>query len=145
MLGDAVAQAALLFVLRVRRRCRLLLQLLQFFLQVGQASHQRANGLVLGGLLLHFGPARVGVLLISRLVGFRIENPLQRQIVQRPVIFREIENAIARLEIEIRAIQLVAMPQPAGESLLRHLRVENLALEIVDRGFLRARRHGNAG
>jgi hypothetical protein len=34
------------------------------------------------------------------------------------------------------------MPKPAGEGLLRHLGIENFALEIIDGGILRTRRHG---
>ncbi len=143
--GGVLVASALLLVLGRWRRARLLLQRLEPLLQIGQACHQRAIGSVLDGFLLHFRPARVGVLLIPRLVGLRIEDMLKSQIVQGPVIFVEIENAIARLEIEICAIQLAAMPQPAGESFLRHAGIEDFALEIVDGGILRPRRHGKTG
>lgn len=49
----------------------------------------------------------------------------------------ELENAIARLQIKILAVELAAMLQPASEGLLRHSGVENLALDIVDGGILR--------
>jgi hypothetical protein len=55
-------------------------------------------------------------------------------------ILLKVEDAIARLEIKMFAIELVAEFQPAGEGLLRHARIENLALEVVSGLILRTRR-----
>src|ERR1700733_6984800 len=48
------------------------------------------------------------------------------------MILLEIENALARREIEICAVQLIAKFQAGGEGLFGHAGIENLALELVD-------------
>ena len=67
---------------RVASRRGLLLQLLQFFLQRGQARDRGAVGLIGSRLFLYLRPARVGVLFIPRTPSFRIEHSLRGEIVE---------------------------------------------------------------
>src|SRR6202162_2851693 len=109
-----------------------------------QSRQQLTIGLVAHRLFLHLLPALGGVLLGPWPVLLGIEDLLLGEIFQRAVILLQIEDAIARLEIKMLAVELVAEFQPAGESLLRHARIENLALEVVDGLILRAHRGGSS-
>jgi hypothetical protein len=116
----------------------LLFQLIELLFERGKARHELAIGLVAGRFFLNQVPAFGGVLLGPRPVLLGIEDLLLGEIFQRAVIFLQIEDAIARLEIKMLAVELAAEFQPAGKGLLRHARIENLALEIVDGLILRA-------
>lgn len=50
------------------------------------------------------------------------------------MIILQIEDAIARIEIEIGAVQLAAMAQAGSEVSLRQFCLPNFCLEIVERG-----------
>src|SRR6202035_4387227 len=115
-------------------------QLIELLLERGKARHQLAIGLVADCLFLHLLPALGGVLFGPRPVLLGIEDLLLGEIFQRAAILLQIEDAIARLEIKMLAVELVAEFQSAGEGLLRHARIENLALEVVDGLILRAHR-----
>lgn len=56
----------------------LLLQLLQFFLQQGQTCHHFAVSFVVRRLLFDLLPSGIGLMLIPRLLGVRIERPKTR-------------------------------------------------------------------
>ena len=98
------------------------------------------NWLVLGRLFLHLGPARVGVLLTPGPFSLGIESALQCQTIQRTMVIRQIENAIARLEVEICSVQLGAMRQRLGEGALYDLHIDYSALEVVGTGILSVER-----
>src|ERR1700723_232675 len=119
-------------------RCTgVLFHLGELLFELRQARHQRTIGFVLLRLLLHLLPAFGSIQLGPRPVRCRIKDVLLGQVLQRPVVFVEIENAIAHLEIEIAAVQFVAEFQAVSECLLRHPGVENPALELVDGWALR--------
>src|SRR5580692_11434767 len=121
-------------------RRRVFFQLTELLLERRQARHQLAISLVADRLFLHLLPALGGVLLGPWPALLRIEDLLLGEIFQRAVILLQIEDAIARLEIKMLAVELAAEFQPAGEGLLCHARVENLALEVVGGLILRAHR-----
>ncbi len=110
---------------------RLRFQLIELLFERGKARHELAIGLVAGRLFLHQVPAFGGVLLGPRPVLLGIKDPFLGEISQRAVIFLQIEDAISRLEIKMLAVEFVAEFQSAGEGLLRHACIKNLALEVV--------------
>ncbi len=110
------------------------LQLFQFLPQGGQARDRRAVRLVSGRLFLHLRPSRGGILSIPGTPGFWIKCALRDQIVERATIIFQIEDAIARIKIEIGAVQFVAMRQAGGKVSLRDFCLPNFCLEIVKLG-----------
>jgi hypothetical protein len=74
-----------------------------------QASDRGAVGLVGGRLFLHLRSSRVGILFIPGAPSVRIKRSLRDQIVERATIILQAEDAIALIEIEISAVQFVAM------------------------------------
>ncbi len=80
---------------------------------------------------MYLHPAGVRILLIPRTPRFRIERSLRNKIVQRAPIILQIEDTIALIEIEIRAVELAAMRQAGGKVALRHFCFPNFGLELV--------------
>ena len=80
---------------------------------------------------MHLHPSRVGILFIPGAPVFWIKRSFPDEIVERSTIIFQIENAIARIEIEIRAVELAAMRQAGGEVSLRQFRLPNFCLELV--------------
>jgi hypothetical protein len=115
-------------------------QLMELLFERGKARYEPAIGLVAGRFFLNPVPAFGRVLLGPRPVLFGIEDLLLDEISQRAVILLQIEDAIPRLEIKMLAVELTAEFQPAGKGLLRHARINNLALEVVNCLILRAGR-----
>ena len=119
---------------------RVLFQLIELLFERGKARHKLAIGLVAGRFFLNQVPAFGGVLLGPRSALFGIEDLLLGEIFQRAVILLQIKDAIPRLVIKMFAVELAAEFQPAGKGLLRHARIKNLALEVVNCLILRAGR-----
>ena len=92
---------------------------------------------------MHLRPPRLGILLSPGMPRFRIEPSLHDEIVQRATIILQIEDAIALIELEIRAVELAAMRQAGGKVALRHFCVPNFGLELVER-VLRIKRARNS-
>ena len=123
-----------------RGRRRILFQLIELLFERGKTRHELAIRLVAGRLFLHQVPELAGIPLGPRPVLLGIKDPFLGEILQRAVTLPQIEDAISRLEIKMFAVELIAEFQSAGEGLLRHARIENLALEVVNRLILCAHR-----
>src|SRR5262249_36616379 len=115
-----------------RRAGLLLLQLLQLFPQEGETCGRCATGLISDGLFLDLRQARVGIFFIPRASRVDIKTALRDQIIERAAIVLQIEDAIAGVEIEIGAVQLVAMGQAAGEISLCQLGLPDLCLDLAN-------------
>src|SRR5690242_15452735 len=83
-------------------------------------------------VFLHLRPTGVGILFSPGASGLRIEPTLCREIIERAAVILQIEHAIALLEIEICAVQLVAMAQAAGKISLHQLCLPDLCLDVVE-------------
>jgi hypothetical protein len=77
-------------------------------------------------------PARWFAVAAVALVPSDIKTALRDQIIERAAIVLQIEDAIASVEIEIGAVQLVAMGQAAGEISLCQLGLPDLCLDLAN-------------
>src|ERR1700751_3806198 len=83
-------------------------------------------------VFLHLRPTGVGIPFTPGPPGLRIVRSLCCEIVERAAIILQIEHAISRLEIEIRSVQLIAMPQARSEVSLPQLGLPDLCLYVIE-------------
>ena len=83
---------------------------------------------------MHLRPSRVGILFIPGAPSVRIKRSLRNQIVERATIILQAEDAIALIEIEISAVQFVAMRWAGGKVSVETCNGENKMVVGAGRG-----------